>query len=123
MEWNGGTVWRIALGVFLVLCGAGAGYALFRLGLVFRRMSSILRDANTQVIPLLTRIETTIDGVNSELSKVDQITGSVAEIVKAAEQTTTALHSAVAVPIRRVASLVNGVRKGIKSFMGARRKG
>jgi hypothetical protein len=123
MEWDGGTVWRIALGVFLVLCGVGVGYVLLRLGLVFKRLSSILRDANTRVIPLLTRVEATLDGVNSELEKVDQITGSVAEIVKAAEQTTTALHSAVAVPIRKVAGVVAGAQQGIKSFLGARRKG
>ena len=123
MEWDGGTVWRIALGVFLVLCGVGVGYVLLRLGLVFKRLSSILRDANTRVIPLLNRVEATLDGVNSELDKVDQITGSVAEIVKAAEQTTTALHSAVAVPMRKAASVVMGVRHGIKSFLGAKRKG
>lgn len=122
MEWDGGTVWRIALGVFLVACGAGVGYALFRLGLVFKRLGSILKDANTQVIPLLTRVEATLDGVNSELDKVDQITGSVAEIVKAAEQTTTAIHTAIAVPIRKVGGLLIGARQGIRSFMGARRK-
>jgi hypothetical protein len=123
MEWDGGTIWRVALGVFFVLCGAGVAYALFRLGSVFRRLSSILGDANTRVIPLLTRVEATLDGVNSELSKVDQITGSVVEIVKAAEQTTTALHAAVAAPIRGIASLITGVREGIKSFAAARRKG
>ena len=71
----------------------------------------------------LTRVETTLDGVNSELDKVDQITGSVAEIVKAAEQTTTALHTAVATPIRKIAGLVVGARESIKSFVAARRKG
>jgi uncharacterized membrane protein len=123
MEWDGGTIWRVALGVLFVLCGVGVAYALFRLGSVLRRITGILTDVNSHVLPLLTRVEATLDGVNSELVKVDQITGSVAEIVKAAEQTTTALHAAVATPIRKVVSLVTGVRETAKSFVAARRKG
>jgi hypothetical protein len=123
MEWDGGTIWRIALGVFFVLCGAGFAFALFRLGTVLKRISMILRDANTRVIPLLTRIEATLDGVNSELEKVDQITGSVAHILKAAEQTTTAIHAAIATPIRKVATTVSGAWEGLKSLLAARRKG
>ena len=123
MEWDGGTIWRIALGVFFVLCGAGVAYAFFRLGSVLRKVTSILSDVNTRVVPLLTRVEATLDGFNSELSKVDQITGSVAEIVKAAEETTTALHNAVSAPIRKIAGLVSGVRESVKSFVAARRKG
>jgi uncharacterized protein YoxC len=123
MEWDGGAIWRIALGIFFVLFGAGVAFALFRLGSVFKRLASILADANTKVIPLLTRLETTLDEVNSELAKVDQITGSVAEIVRAAEQTTTAIHTAVAAPIRKIASLITGGRESIKSFVAARRKG
>lgn len=123
MEWDGGAIWRIALGIFFVLFGAGAAFALFRLGSVFRRLANILADANTKVIPMLNRLETTLDGLNSELAKVDQITGSVAEIVRTAEQTTTAIHTAVATPIRKIAGLVSGARTSIKSFMAARRKG
>ena len=81
MEWDGGTIMRVAIGFFFVLFGVGVAFALFRLATVFRRLAAILADANTQVIPLLTRVEGTLDGVNAELGKVDQITGSVAEIV------------------------------------------
>ena len=123
MEWDGGAIWRIGLGVFFVLCGVGVAFALFRLSSVFKRLTGILADANTRVIPLLTRVEATLDGVNSELGKVDQITGSVAEIVKAAEQTTTAVHTAVAAPIRKIAGLVAGARASVNSFVAARRKG
>ena len=123
MEWDGGTIWRIALGVFFILFGAGVAFALFRLGAVLKKLANILGDANTRVIPLLTRLETTLDGVNSEIDKVDQITGSLAGMVKTAEQTTTAIHTAVAAPIRGVSGLVIGVRNSIKSFIAARRKG
>ncbi len=123
MEWDGGTIWRIALGVFFILFGAGVAFALFRLGSVLKKLANILGDANTRVIPLLTRLEATLDGVNSELDKVDQITGSLAGMVKAAEQTTTAIHTAVTAPIRGVSGLLTGARNSIKSFIAARRKG
>jgi uncharacterized protein YoxC len=122
MEWDGGAIMKIAIGVFFVLFGVGIAFALFRLGTVFRHMSSILADANTQVIPLLTRVEGTLDGVNAELGKVDDITGSVAEIVRTAEQTTTAVTSAVAKPIKMVAGLAAGVSEGITSFLSHRRR-
>jgi hypothetical protein len=123
MEWDGGTIWRIALGVFFILCGCGVAYALFRLGSLLKRMTHILSSVDSRVLPLLTRVEATLDGVNSELSKVDQITGSVAEMVKAAEETTTALHNAVSAPLHKIAGLAGAVRGSVKSFVAARRKG
>jgi uncharacterized protein YoxC len=123
MEWDGGTIWRIALGVFLVLCGCGVAYALFRLGSALKRVTHILSSVDSRMLPLLTRVEATLDGVNSELTKVDQITGSVAEMVRAAEETTTALHNAVATPLRKIAGIAGGMREGVKSFVAARRKG
>jgi hypothetical protein len=123
MDWDAGSIMRIAIGFFFVLFGVGVAFALFRLASVFKRLASILSDANTQVLPLLTRVEGTLDGVNAELGKVDQITGSVAEIVRTAEVATTAVHSAVAKPIQKVAGLAAGVSTGIRSFVSRTRKG
>lgn len=123
MEWDAGAFMKIAIGVFFLAFGAGLAYSLFRLSSVFRRLTSMLTDANTQVIPLLTRVETTLDGVNSELGKIDQITGSVAEIVKTAEHTTTAVHNAVAKPMRKAAGIAAGVTEGITSFLARKGKG
>jgi hypothetical protein len=123
MEWDAGSIMRIAIGFFFVLFGVGVAFALFRLAAVFKRLTSILADANTQVIPMLTRVETTLDGVNAELGKVDQITGSVAEIVRTAEVTTTAIHGAVAKPIQKMAGVAAGVSAGVRSFISRGRKG
>jgi hypothetical protein len=43
-------------------------------------------------------------------------------MVKAAEETTTALRNAVSTPIRKIAGLAGGLRESVKSFMAARRK-
>jgi hypothetical protein len=122
MEWNAGAIMDIAIGVFFVLFGIGLFYMLFRLGGVFTRTTKILTDVNTEIIPMLTRVETTLDRVNGELDQVEQITTSVAQIAKVAETTTTAVHSAVSAPIRKVASLSSAVTEGISSFVSGRRK-
>lgn len=113
---------RIAIGVFFLAFGAGLAYSLFRLSSVLGRLNSILTDANREVTPLLTRVEATLDGVNSELDKVDQITGSVAEMIKVAEHTTTGVYGAVSKPIRGVAGLASGLKEGVSSFLSGKRK-
>ncbi len=122
MEWSLGEIMKLCIGFSCVVVGVLAGWALFRLSGVFKRLTSILTDANTQVIPLLTRVEGTLDGVNAELAKVDQITGSVVEMVKVAEHTTTAVHNAVAKPMRKIAGLVSGVNEGVSSLFASKRK-
>ena len=122
MEWNGSAIMDIAIGVFFILFGAGLLYMLLRLGGVFTRTSNILTGVNTELIPMLTRVETTLDRVNGELDQVEQITTSVAQIIKVAETTTTAVHGAVAAPIKKVASISSAVSEGIASFVSGKRK-
>ena len=103
---------RIAIGFFFVLFGVGIAYALFRLAGVFKRLS-ILADTNTEVIPLLKRVEDTRRG-QPELGKVDEITGSVASIAKTAEMLPSR-YIAVAKPTKKVVATA-GVNEGLRSF-------
>ncbi len=122
MEWDAGAIMRIAIGVFFILFGVGLAFALFRLGEVFKRLSGVLSTTDSQIVPLLTRVEGTLDGVNSELDKVDQLTGSVVGIVRTAEQATSAVQSAVSKPVQKVSGLAAGLNAGISSFMSRRKK-
>lgn len=122
MEWDAGAFMRIAIGIFFLAFGAGLAYSLFRLSAVLGRLNGILTDANKEVIPLLTRVEATLDGVNSELDKVDQITGSVAEMVKVAEHTTTGVYGVVSKPIKQASGLAAGLKEGVSSFLTGRGK-
>lgn len=117
MEWDAQAFMYIAIGVFFLLFGVGLFLALFRLSTTLQRTTSILADVNTEVIPLLTRVEATLDGVNSELGKVDEITGSVATIAKHAEDTTTAVRGAVTTPVKKVAGVAAGVSEAVGTFL------
>jgi hypothetical protein len=122
MEWNANAIMDICIGIFFLLFGGGLLYMLLRLAGVFGRATNILTDANTEVIPLLTRVETTLDRVNAELDQVEQITTSMAKIIKIAESTLTATHEALASPIKKVAGLSSAVTEGIASFVSGKRK-
>ncbi|NLE10084.1 MAG: hypothetical protein GX630_01150 [Actinobacteria bacterium] len=89
---------------------------------MFKRLSGVLSTTDSQIVPLLTRVEGTLDGVNSELDKVDQLTGSVVGIVRTAEQATSAVQSAVSKPVQKVSGLAAGLNAGISSFMSRRKK-
>jgi hypothetical protein len=123
MNWDAGTIMRICIGVFFLAFGAGVAYSLFRLGGMFRRLTNILTDANQEVVPLLNRLETTLDGVNAELGKVDQITGSIAQMVGTMEHATSAVERGVSTPLKKAGSLVSGVSEAVGAFFSGRQKG
>ena len=122
MEWDANAIMDICIGIFFLLFGAGLLYMLLRLAGVFSRTTNILTDVNTEVIPLLARVETTLDRVNAELDQVEQITTSLAQIIKVAETTTVAVHGAMATPIKKIAGLSSAVTEGISSFVSGKRK-
>lgn len=114
---------KIAVGVFFLLFGIGAAYSCYRLSIVFNRVSDMLNDVNQEVVPILSRVEATLDGVNSELGKVDDITGSVAGIARVAEQATVAAQGAISRPAKTLAGIAAGVKKGYVTFLSSRDKG
>jgi hypothetical protein len=122
MEWDANAIMDICIGIFFLLFGAGLLYMLLRLAGVFSRTTNILTDVNTEVIPLLARVETTLDRVNAELDQVEQITTSLAQIIKVAETTTVAVHGAMATPVKKIAGLSSAVTEGISSFVSGKRK-
>ena len=95
MEWNANAIMDICIGVFFLLFGAGLLYVLLRLARVLDRSANTMADVNSEVIPLLTRIETTLDRVNAELDQVEAITTSTAKMIKIAETTLTAIHGTI----------------------------
>jgi hypothetical protein len=122
MEWDAGAFMRVAIGIFFLLFGLGVGFALIRLGGVFGQLSTMLHDVNGEVVPILSRLQTTVDEVNSELSKIDEITGSVVTVTESIGQTTTTLQHALTGPVKKVAGLSAGVEEAVSTFFKGRRK-
>ena len=82
----------------------------------------MLHDVNQEVVPILTRVQTTVDEVNSELGKVDEITGSVVAVTDRIETTAAAIQSAIGTPVKKMAAFSAGVTEAVSTFISQRRK-
>jgi hypothetical protein len=122
MTWDANAIMDICIGIFFLLFGAGLLYMLLRLAGVFTRTTNILTDVNIEVIPLITRVETTLDRVNEELDQVEEITTSMAKIIKIAETSLTAAQGMMASPIKKVAGLSSALSEGVSAFLSGKKK-
>jgi hypothetical protein len=110
----------LALSVFLVLAGLALGYAALRLGGTLGRASSFLQGTERELLPVISKLGGTVDRVNEQLDKVDQITDSAVDAVAGVDTAVRTIGGIVTRPIEKLAGLVAGVRHGTSS-MRARR--
>ncbi len=122
MQWDGDTFMKIAIGVFFLAFGAGLTYAFVRLANMLRELTGMVHDVNGEFVPILNRLQTTVDEVNSELGKIDDLTGSVVTVAGTIGTTTSVLQSAISSPVKKVAGFSAGVGEGLSSFLSGKRK-
>ncbi len=110
----------VALAIFLVLAGLGLAYSLVRLGVALGQVSRTVRHAEDEVLPLLAKAGGTLDRVNRELDKVDEVTDVAVGAVKAVDGAVRAASEAIAYPAQKVAGIAAGLRYGVSSFLAHR---
>ncbi len=116
-------VLRGALSFFLVIVGVGIAYVCFRLGGVLRRMSMTVARVTDEVVPILTRAQTTVDGINLELQRVDEIMVSAVNATKGAEKTVTSISNAVTAPVRKATGWAAAAKEAMATFRAKRAEG
>ena len=99
---------RYAAAFFLVVVGIGLIYALVRLGGTLGSAEKLLTDVDTEIVPLLKQATETLDGVNTELDKVDVVMSSVVDVTEKVDQTTRVVESAITVPAKKAAAFGAG---------------
>ncbi len=109
-------VLRYAAAFFLVVVGIGLIYALVRLGGTLGKAEKLLADVDTEVVPLLKQATETLDGVNTELDKVDTLMGTVVDVTEKVDQTTRAVEAAISMPAKKAAAFGAGVSQAVSSF-------
>ena len=97
-----------ALAIFLVLVGVGSLIALVKLGQLFDRISSLIRGAERDALPVVVKTGGTVDRVNYQLDKLDTVTDSA---VSMADNADTAV---------RAVSTAAGIAHGFSSFKKTR---
>ena len=124
-----GDVARYALTVFLLAVGLGLGYAFFRLGGTFGRLSSLIRGTEEELLPVLHKVGESVDKVNGQLDKVDRVTDSAVDMADSVDTAVRAVSLAIARPVQKISGFAAGVTHGAASlkahrdFSGAVRAG
>jgi uncharacterized protein YoxC len=106
----------IALAVLLLAVGLTLGWALLRLAGTFARVSSFLRGTEQELLPVISKVGGSVDRVNAQLEKLDQVTDSAVDAVDAVDQTVRTVSYAVRTPVKKAAGLASGLAHGFATL-------
>jgi hypothetical protein len=118
VDWS--DVLKLALSIFLIVTGLGLSYLFLRMAGVFGRLGSSLTRITDEVVPILNKAQTTVDGVNLELVRVDEIMKTAVGATKGAEKTVQTVSSAVTSPVRKLTGLAAGLREAVATLRARR---
>ncbi len=118
MQWS--DVLKAALSLFLVLTGLGLAYLFLRMAGVFGRLGTSVSRVTDEVVPILSKAQTTVDGVNRELDRVDEIMVTAVNGAKGAERAIQTISSAATAPVRVLTGVAAGVKEGLATFVARR---
>ena len=110
----------LALSVFLLSVGLGLAYMFVRLGATFGRLSSLIRGAEEELLPVINKVGGTVDRVNGQLDKLDQVTDSAVDAADSVDTAVRAVSLAVRTPVQKVAGFAEGVRHGTAVLVARR---
>jgi hypothetical protein len=111
---------RGALSFFLIIVGVGIAWACLRLGGLFGRVSTSVTRMTDEVVPILSKAQTTMDGINTEISRVDEIMQSAVATTKGAEKAVASVSRAVTAPAKKLSGLAAGVQEAMATFKARR---
>jgi uncharacterized protein YoxC len=111
-----GDLASLALAIFLVAAGLGLGWAFLRLAVTFDRLSSLIRGAEREVLPVINKVGGSVDRVNAQLDKLDTATDSAVDAVVAVDEAVRSVSYAVKTPVQKLAGVSAGVSHGWASL-------
>jgi uncharacterized protein YoxC len=118
-----GDLAQLALAIFLIAVGLGLGWAFFRMAVTFDRLSSLIRGAEREVLPVINKVGGTVDRVNVQIDKLDSATDSAVDAVDAMDEAVRAVSFAVKRPVQKLAGLSAGAAHGWSSLRTRRKWG
>lgn len=121
MSWS--DVASLALAIFLVLVGVGLFYLFFRLGGLFGQLDNSVEEITDETVPILTRVQVTVDEVNVQLGHVDEIMTTAVSATKSAEQAASTVSKVVTAPARALSGVTASASEALRSFKARRAAG
>lgn len=105
-----GLIAAIAVAVLVLLLAI----PLLKLGRTLDEATLTIRQAREQTAPILTQATTTVTHVNSNLERVDEITGNAANVSSNVAALTSVAAATLGSPLIKVAAFSYGVRSAVK---------
>jgi hypothetical protein len=115
-----GDLWRLALAIFLLAVGLTFAYLLVRLGGTVGRLSSLISGAEREVLPVINKVGGSVDRINLQLDKVDQITDSAVDAADGVDTAVRAVSMAITRPVQKISGLAAGLSFGASDFKSKR---
>lgn len=113
LAFSAGDVAYLALAAFLVLAGLGTAYVCLKLGGTLQRLSAFIKGAQDEVLPVVSKVGTTVDHVNAQLEKVDRMTDSAVDAADNVDTAVRVVTRAVTRPVQIVSGLAAGITHGV----------
>jgi hypothetical protein len=110
----------LALAFFLVVVGLGLGWALLALAGTLTRLTTLIRGAEAEILPVINKVGGSVDRVNGQLDKLDQATDSALDAVDAIDQAVRAVSFSVRRPVEIASGAATGVAHGFATLRARR---
>ena len=111
-----GDLWRLALAIFLLAVGLSFAFVMVRLAGTVDRLSSFIRGAEQEILPVINKVGGSVDRINVQLDKVDQITDSAVDAADSADTAVRAVSMAITRPVQKVSGLAAALSYGVSDF-------
>jgi hypothetical protein len=118
LDWS--DVLKLALSIFLILTGIALAYLFLRMAGVFARLGVSVTRITDEVVPILNKTQSTVDGVNLELARVDEIMVTAVGATKGAERTVQTVSSAITTPVRKLTGAAAGAKEAVATLRARR---
>jgi hypothetical protein len=115
-----GDVAFAALSFFLLATGIGLLYVFLRLGGTLARLSSFIKGAEQEVLPVVNKVGGTVDRVNGQFDKVDLMTDSAVDAVDSVDTAVRAVSFAIVTPVQKLSGLAAGLTYGASELRATR---
>jgi uncharacterized protein YoxC len=119
MDWT--AIWQASLSFFLVLTALALAYLFIRIGGTFARISDFIKRLDDEIIPLLSKTQVTMEEVNSQLGKVDEMLGTLVTVTNKVESTSRTLQSIVTRPVKKAAGFSAGVSEAVSHMISGQK--
>lgn len=113
-------VLRIVLDVVLILLAGLAIWGVVEVVRTARSARALADDLDRRLVPLIEKADRTLDNVNAEMARVDDIVSQIEEVSDAAASTTRAARDIVNAPVSAVSGVAEGLRRFLTVMLGRR---